>query len=103
LERFAGLEPAAIKTERLALWEERLQALARAAGLNLETLPARKSDPGKVLLAAALKQSTSVRNGWLAQRLSMGAPASASQFVRRLGLKSEGRAAVKRLLSRVKT
>jgi hypothetical protein len=39
-------------------------------------------------LAAALKQSTSVSNGWLAARLGMGQPASA---------------AIANLLSRVKT
>jgi hypothetical protein len=56
-----------------------------------------------VLLAAALKQRTSVSNGWLSARLRMGKPASASQFVRRLLLKPKGRAAIERLLSRVKT
>lgn len=65
------------------LWEERLQALAKAARIDLDRLPARKSDPGKVRLAAAMKLASSVANGWLATRLAMGRPASASQFVRR--------------------
>jgi hypothetical protein len=40
----------------------------------------------KVRLAAALKRTTSVSNGWLAERLQMGQPASVSQFVRRFVL-----------------
>lgn len=103
LECFAGLEPAGVRAERAAGWEERLLTLARSVGLALDHLPARKSAPDKVLLAAALKRSTSVSNGWLAQRLQMGQPASVSQFVRRLELNPKGQAAVTRLLSRVKT
>lgn len=83
LERFAGLEPEVAKAERVVGWEEKLVALARAAKVDLARLPVQKSHPSKVLLAAALKQSTSVSNGWLAERLAMGKPASASQFVRR--------------------
>ncbi|HEY4301172.1 MAG TPA: hypothetical protein VGM73_09885, partial [Candidatus Didemnitutus sp.] len=71
--------------------------------IDLRRLPGPKSHPHKVLLAAALKQRTSVSNGWLSARLRMGKPASASQFVRRLLLKPKGRAAIERLLSRVKT
>jgi REP element-mobilizing transposase RayT len=103
LERFAGLEPEAVQAERTAAWEEKLQQLARAARIELERLPDPKSAPPKVLLAAAMKKSTSVSNAWLARRLGMGQPASASQFVRRLLLTSAGRAAVEQLLSRVKT
>lgn len=62
-----------------------------------------KQRPDKVLLAAVLKRSTSVTNGWLARRLGMGRPASASQFVRRLLLDKNGRAPVDRLLSTFKT
>ena len=47
---------------------------------------ARKSSPEKVQLAALLKSATSVSNGWLAERLNMGEPASVSQFVRRFRL-----------------
>ncbi len=43
----------------------------------------RKSDPAKVLLAAALRAESGVSNGWLCARLRMGTPASVSQFVRR--------------------
>jgi hypothetical protein len=71
--------------------------------VDLSRLPPPKSHPDKVRLAAALKQSTSVSNGWLAARLGLGQPASASQFVRRHLLRPEGRAAIADLLSRVKT
>ena len=103
LERFAGLEPDEVRAERIAVWEEKLNALAVAAGIAPAELPATKSHPSKVLLAAALKQSTSVSNGWLARRLGMGAPASVSQFVRRLRLSTHGPGDIEHLLSRVKT
>jgi hypothetical protein len=101
LERLAGLEPAVVRAEREASWEERLDALAKAAKVDLSRLPAPKSHPDKVRLAAALKQSTSVSNRWLAARLGLGQPASASQLVRRHLLRPEGRAAIADLLSRV--
>jgi REP element-mobilizing transposase RayT len=76
--------------ERLAfrqdVWEERLAAIAEAAGINLNQLGPRKSDPAKVLLAAVMKATTGVANGWLQERLAMGTPASVSQFVRRFRL-----------------
>jgi REP element-mobilizing transposase RayT len=103
LNRFAGVEPEHVREERSLHWEERLQALAKAANVDLVQLPAKKSHPDKVRLATALKQSTSVPNAWLAQRLGMGQPASASQFVRRWQLREEGRAATAALLSKVKT
>jgi hypothetical protein len=103
LERFAGLEPEQARRERQARWEERLAALARAASIDLTRLPAAKSHPVKALLAAAMKQRSSVSNGWLSKRLDMGAPASASQFARRYLLTKTGRDEIERLLSRVKT
>ncbi|GAB1488322.1 transposase [Opitutaceae bacterium] len=103
LVRFGGLGPEEVKVEREELWEEKLKALALTARIDLAKLGMRKSAPEKVLLAAALKQSTSVSNGWLSRRLVMGEPASASQFVRRLLLTTRGQAAVRSLLSRVKT
>lgn len=89
--------------ERVARWEERLRVLAQEAEINLETLPLQKSHPAKALLAAALKQSTSVSNGWLSERLGLGPPATASQFARRWLLTPAGRKATGQLLSRVKT
>jgi hypothetical protein len=58
--------------------------------------------PAKVRLAAALKQSISGANAWLAERRAMGKPASASQFVRRYLLREESRAETAGLVSRVK-
>ncbi len=103
LNRFAGVEPDHLREERSRQWEESLQALAKAAKVNLAQLPPRKSHPDKVRLAAALKQGTSVSNAWLAQRLGMGQPASASQFIRRWQLREAGRKATAALLSKVKT
>lgn len=103
LDRYAGLEPDLVHAERREAWEDRLQRLAKAGRIDLTALGPRKSHPDKVLLAATLKRSTSVSNRWLAERLQMGEPASASQFVRRMLLREDGRTAVERLLSRVKT
>lgn len=72
---------------RAALWEEKLQVLAKAMGVDLTELPAQRSAAGKVKLAVAMKAVTSVSNQWLAERLVMGAPASVSQYVRRFRLK----------------
>ena len=102
LERFSGLEPEQLAVEREQLWTERLERLAQAEGVDLLDLPARKSAAEKVRLAAAMKRSTAVSNGWLAQRLSMGQPASVSQFVRRWELDPARRREIDRLLSRVK-
>ena len=103
LERFAGLEPEIVQAERIAVWEERLIALATAARISMTELPPKKSHLHKVLLAAALKQTTSVNNGWLARRLNMVNPASASQFIRRFGLKNDGPSEIASLLSNVQT
>ena len=83
---------------RTELWEERLEAVAKAAGIDLNKLGPRKSDAQKVLLAAVLKAATDVSNGWLNERLGMGTPASASQFVRRFHLEGGGEKATFRRL-----
>jgi REP element-mobilizing transposase RayT len=103
LERFEGLEPDSVRQERADAWEERLHALARIARIDIDSLPAPKSHPSKAKLAAAMKASCSVSNAWLAQRLAMGEPASASQFARRWMLETNRKADVEALLSRVKT
>jgi REP element-mobilizing transposase RayT len=100
--RLVGLEADEARREREAAWESRLFALAAKARIALDSLPARKSDPSKTLLAAAMKHSASASNGWLAARLAMGPPASASQFVRRRMLSPEGAEEVRQLLSNVK-
>lgn len=81
-----GSDPRAHHQVRSLLWEDTLQALARHWKIDPERLPARFSAPDKVKLAAAMKLATSCSNGWLAQRLRMGQPASVSQFVRRFRL-----------------
>lgn len=71
---------------REEIWLERLEAAAGAAGVDLRNLGPRKSAPEKVLLAAVMKATSDVSNRWLSERLQMGTPASASQFVRRFHL-----------------
>ena len=100
--RFIGLDVDERKAERTAMWEDALNAVAVAAGVNLAALPAKKSAEQKVLLAATMKQATSVSNGWLAERLGMGEPASASQFARRWMMDAKRAARVEQLVSRVK-
>jgi putative transposase len=100
--RFEGIEPESLRGEKMQAWEDRLQALGHAAKIDLKRLGEKKSDPAKVLLAAAMKQSSSASNGWLSERLAMGKPASVSQFARRLVLTDKGARAVRRLLSQVK-
>jgi len=97
--RFEGLEKEEVLAEREEYWEERLADAAQAAGIELKKLPGRKSAPDKCLLAAVMKECTSVSNGWLAERLGMGQPASASQFARRW-MQDEKRAKAVRALCR---
>lgn len=72
-----------VQAERAELWEDRLWALAHAAKIDLAKLPAQKSHPDKVRLAATMKQTTSASNAWLANLLAMGQPA-ANKFLSRL-------------------
>ncbi|MEO6876175.1 MAG: transposase [Opitutaceae bacterium] len=101
--RFAGLEPGEWRKEREADWEQKLQAAAAVMQTDLTKLPARKSALEKVRLAAILKRRSDVSNGWLAQRLGMGQPASVSQFTRRFRFAGgEETTAFRKALSRVK-
>jgi putative transposase len=77
-ERFGllGGDRDAVRAARAELWEDQLRALARAFGIALDRLPPKKSAAEKLLLAAAMKQTTSVARSWLAQRLQMGAASS---------------------------
>jgi len=59
---------------RGGIWEEKLRAAAAALRVSLEALPTKKSAAEKVQLAALMKTTTSVSNGWLAKRLEMGKP-----------------------------
>jgi REP element-mobilizing transposase RayT len=109
--RGAALEKAARAGEsrgerqvlRSEVWEEQLLTAARTLKIDFARLGSRKSDPGKVRLAAAMKAATDVSNGWLASRLGMGTPASVSQFVRRFRQGGGRAAADEKALSRVKT
>jgi REP element-mobilizing transposase RayT len=103
VEHYEGMEPGDVREAREQNWEERLRRFAELEAVDLGRLSPKKSDDSKVLLAAAMKRSTSVSNGWLAERLGMGEPASASQFVRRWMLDPEKATVVNDLLSRVKT
>jgi hypothetical protein len=86
------------------VWEEKLHTAAKALGCPLAKLSGRKSDPRKVRIAALMKATTSASNGWLAERLQMGEPASLSQYVRRLRLSGGMETAeFKQALSRVNT
>ena len=103
LGRFAGPEPENFQSERLELWEERLQALAAESRISLAKLPLKKSAEAKVFVATAMNQSCSVSNGWLAERLQMGKPDSVSQFVRRWQAHPKKTRQVAAILSRVVT
>lgn len=99
-----GADREAHRAARAELWEEQLQVAANALGVLLECLPAKKSAAGKVKLAAAMKATTSVSNGWLATRLRMGVPGSVTQYVRRFRLRGEMETrGFKNALSRVHT
>jgi putative transposase len=99
-ERFEllGADSAAHREMKAQLWEESLQFAAKALGVKLDTLSKVKSAPEKVRLAAVMKSTSSVSNGWLAERLEMGEPASVNQYVRRFrlsgGLRTKGFKAV---------
>jgi putative transposase len=85
-------------------WEEKLKRAAKDLKVDLHQLPAKKSASEKVRLAALLKAGTAVSNGWLAARLSMGEPASVSQFVRRFRMAGQDKSPeFEAALSRVKT
>ena len=85
-------------------WTDRLEKAAKAGGIDLQNLGPLKSAEGKVVLAAALKRTSGVSNGWLSENLKMGTPASISRFVRRFLLAGgEEDPRFKRTLSKVKT
>lgn len=71
--------------------EKEAERIIRTIGSELE-LPEsleelmllRKGDPRKVACAALVKARTTVSNGWIAERLAMGHPASMSQLVHQM-------------------
>lgn len=78
-----GADREAVRLARIELWEDQLRALATAFGIALDNLPRKKSAAEKLILATALKQTTSVSRVWLAQRLQMGASDSISSLLHR--------------------
>ena len=104
-ERFEllGVDSLAHRALRAELWEDRLQTAARLLRIELSALPSQRSAEEKVRLAALMKETSSVSNRWLAERLNMGSPASVSQYVRRFRMVG-GAAATEfaRALSRIK-
>jgi hypothetical protein len=65
-------------------WEARLaDALGRARKTAADARRDRKSAGWKVAIAVALKRTTQVTNGWLAERLNMGSGVAVSQYVGR--------------------
>jgi hypothetical protein len=72
-----------VREARKEVWEERLRALATAFDISLDRLPAKKSAEEKLMLAAALKRTTSVSMVWLAERLQMGATDSIGSLLHR--------------------
>jgi len=85
-------------------WTDQLERAAKAARIDLQHLGPLKSAEEKVILAAALKRTSGVSNGWLCEHLKMGTPASVSQFVRRFllaGGQEDPR--FRQAMSRVKT
>jgi putative transposase len=67
-------------------WAKSLEKILAALGLDLRGLPNGKCAPAKVRVAALMRATTSVSNGWLADKLKMGRPATVSQCVRRFRL-----------------
>lgn len=78
-----GADREAVRLARTELWEDRLRSLATAFDITLNKLPRKKSAAEKLLLASALKQTTSVSREWLAQRLQMGASDNLSSLLHR--------------------
>jgi len=102
LERYEGLEPECWAAERAKDWEALLGLYAQAANVRVSELPVVKFHDDKALLAALMKQTSSVSNGWLASRLQMGTAASVSQCARRYLLRADGRQRVELVRSMVK-
>ena len=100
--RFEGLEAKELMREREACWEETLEVAARLAGVDLNHLPKPKMAGEKSVLAAVMKGTTSVSNRWLAGRLEMGSPSTASQAARRVLMDKKRATEVERILRTIR-
>ncbi len=85
-----GADRVAIRQARAAYWEEKLRSLAQVHAIDLAELPRKKSAREKLLLAAAMKEATSVTLGWLAERLQMGATDSVASLLTRFRTRNSG-------------
>lgn len=65
-------------------WEQRLaEGLRKAGKTYADVREDRKSAPWKIAIAAEMKATTQVSNGWLAERLHMGSGVAVSHYVGR--------------------
>lgn len=94
-----GADREAIRTARGEWWEDELRRIAGGFGINLATLPRKKSAVEKLTLAAAMKEATSVSMAWLAQRLQMGVPDSVGSLLTRF--RAAGGAAAARFARKI--
>ncbi len=101
LERYAGLEPDALQTERRNEWWRVLTKLAELAGVDLARLPQPKSHPDKLLLAAALRARSSARNRWIADALQLGSASSVGSLLSRFARSPKSRERLNRLLDQL--
>jgi putative transposase len=84
---------AGVREIREQQWAELLAAGLRRAGKTAaEAQSERKSAAWKIALAAEMKQTTQVPNGWLAERLHMGSGMAVSQYVGQWRRAQAGRA-----------
>ena len=101
-QRYVGLSREDLQRERARVWEEALVAFAAKAQLDLRALPKRASDPLKLLVASALKQTTSVSNCWLAEWLKLGSVNSVGPWLQRWRQEPSYGKSLARLLSHVR-
>jgi putative transposase len=90
-------ESAGVKEVRAARWEEALERALGAVPVQ-ERQDKKKSAPWKVAVAAHLKATTDVANGWLAERLDMGSHVYVSKHV---GLLRQQAGSARRWLERL--
>ena len=101
MERFEGLEPGEIKDARELHWEDLLSKAAELLGIDLKQLPAAKMAPEKSCLAAVMKQASTAPNRWIADKLEIGNPATASQCAHRWQQNKDQKLKVERIAKRI--
>ena len=94
--RTAGVHESHGKAEAERLAVEGLAALGISSERkDLEGI--RKGDGAKVMIAALLRSTTAVSNGWIAERLCMGHPGSVSRLVVGAGKDAQHESELKKL------